>query len=180
MSKVWTTPRTWVTNEKPTAAQFNTHLRDNLEFLAGPDRAYAYRSSDQTIATASWDVISMGAENYDTNGLHSNSTNPSRITAAVAGLYLVTAQVNFAGSSTGDRRLQIRKNAGGTQANGTLWGQDNRRATASNNTVSNLSAQVPLAAGDYVELFVYQDSGGNLAANGGQDMTWMSVCRLGD
>jgi hypothetical protein len=26
----WTAPRTWVTSEVPTAAQFNTHVRDNL------------------------------------------------------------------------------------------------------------------------------------------------------
>lgn len=29
----WTTPRTWVAGEKPTAATMNLHIRDNLNFL---------------------------------------------------------------------------------------------------------------------------------------------------
>jgi hypothetical protein len=33
----WTTPRTWVTNEIVTAAQLNSHLRDNTRFLKGLD-----------------------------------------------------------------------------------------------------------------------------------------------
>jgi hypothetical protein len=31
----WTTPRTWVTSEVVTATIMNTHVRDNLEWLAG-------------------------------------------------------------------------------------------------------------------------------------------------
>ncbi len=30
----WTTPRTWVAGETPTAAQFNAHVRDNLDALS--------------------------------------------------------------------------------------------------------------------------------------------------
>lgn len=30
----WTTPRTWVAGEQPTAALFNAHLRDNLNAIA--------------------------------------------------------------------------------------------------------------------------------------------------
>jgi hypothetical protein len=33
MTAVWTLPRTWATGEIVTAAQLNTHLRDNLEYL---------------------------------------------------------------------------------------------------------------------------------------------------
>ncbi len=29
----WTTPRTWIVGEVPTAALMNTHVRDNLSFL---------------------------------------------------------------------------------------------------------------------------------------------------
>lgn len=36
----WTTPRTWVTSEVPTAAIFNTHVRDNLEALYGTTSSY--------------------------------------------------------------------------------------------------------------------------------------------
>ncbi len=30
----YTTPRTWVPGEIPTAAQFNTHIRDNQSFFS--------------------------------------------------------------------------------------------------------------------------------------------------
>jgi hypothetical protein len=33
MTAIWTLPRTWATGEIVTAAQLNTHLRDNLEYL---------------------------------------------------------------------------------------------------------------------------------------------------
>ena len=36
----WTAPRTWVTGETPTAANFNTHLRDNLKAIGDPWTAY--------------------------------------------------------------------------------------------------------------------------------------------
>jgi hypothetical protein len=33
MTALWTLPRTWATGEIVTAAQLNTHLRDNLDYL---------------------------------------------------------------------------------------------------------------------------------------------------
>jgi hypothetical protein len=36
----WTTPRTWVTDETLTAANLNTHVRDNLNALYGTDSTY--------------------------------------------------------------------------------------------------------------------------------------------
>lgn len=37
---VWTTPRTWVAGEVVTAANLNTHLRDNLKAIGDPWTAY--------------------------------------------------------------------------------------------------------------------------------------------
>lgn len=36
----WTTPRTWVAGEVPTAAILNTHIRDNLAAIGDPWTAY--------------------------------------------------------------------------------------------------------------------------------------------
>ena len=46
----WTTPRTWVTSEVPTAAIFNTHVRDNLNYLKGTSAAYTPQL-DQGVTT---------------------------------------------------------------------------------------------------------------------------------
>ena len=51
----WTLPRTWVTNEIPTAALFNTHIRDNESYLKSAVSA-------QIIITAAgmWPTITEG------------------------------------------------------------------------------------------------------------------------
>lgn len=36
----WTSPRTWVSGEVPTATVFNTHVRDNLKAIGDPWTAY--------------------------------------------------------------------------------------------------------------------------------------------
>ena len=36
MPVAWTTPRTWVANEVPGETEFNTHVRDNLNYLFAP------------------------------------------------------------------------------------------------------------------------------------------------
>jgi len=53
----WTSPRTWVTAETVTAAQLNTHLRDNLNDLAdgswGIDKTVVVKSADETVTNSS-------------------------------------------------------------------------------------------------------------------------------
>ncbi len=60
----WTTPRTWVTDEVPTAAILNTHIRDNLNALA----ALGFSGSTQpgSISTSSATAIMVGLTEYMT------------------------------------------------------------------------------------------------------------------
>lgn len=44
----WTSPRTWVTGEVPTATIFNTHVRDNLKALGDPWTAWTPTITAQT------------------------------------------------------------------------------------------------------------------------------------
>jgi hypothetical protein len=46
----WTTPRTWSAGETLTAANFNTHIRDNLNAI-GPNIARARTNADVTNST---------------------------------------------------------------------------------------------------------------------------------
>lgn len=49
---VWTTPRTWVAGEVVTAANLNTHLRDNMKAIGDPWTAYTPTwSSTGTVPT---------------------------------------------------------------------------------------------------------------------------------
>src|SRR5574343_1610872 len=154
----YTTPPTWTTGQNVTAANLNTYLSDNLTALATPDRARAYRSSNYSFSDSTWDAILLGAETFDSNGLHPNSPNTSRITAQVAGPYYVCAGVRWLANSTGDRRAQIRKNAGGSSASGTRLTAITGRAATGEGTELALATIVELGVGDYVELFGYQTS----------------------
>lgn len=58
----WTTPRTWTTTELVTAAMMNTHVRDNLSFLAGTVGASNTDSRTFTnTAYADLDALTGGA-----------------------------------------------------------------------------------------------------------------------
>jgi len=44
----WTTPRTWVAAEKPSAATMNAHIRDNLVALNG----YVLKTADESVTSS--------------------------------------------------------------------------------------------------------------------------------
>lgn len=46
---VWSSPRTWVAGEIPTASIFNTHVRDNLKAIGDPWTAYTPTLSNWTL-----------------------------------------------------------------------------------------------------------------------------------
>jgi len=58
----WTTPRTWVAGEVPTAAIMNAHVRDNLNALKDPPQAVA-ENYNATLSTTSTSFANItGAE----------------------------------------------------------------------------------------------------------------------
>lgn len=54
----WTTPRTWVAGEVPTAAIMNTHVRDNLNALKDPPTAVA-QNFNVALSTTSTSFANM-------------------------------------------------------------------------------------------------------------------------
>lgn len=122
-----------------------------------------YKSANQSIATATNTAITFDTELKDTDAFHSTATNTSRITipAGKAGFYLITGQINFASNSTGLRQGVIYKN-GALMTISFTQGAVN--GDWSGGSISQISE---LAVADYLELFAYQTSGGNLNINGG-------------
>ncbi len=51
----WTTPKTWTTGELVTAAQLNTHIRDNLNALFNPVTGVATITTDITTTNTSFE-----------------------------------------------------------------------------------------------------------------------------
>jgi hypothetical protein len=134
-----------------------------------------YKSAAQSIANTTSTTLTFDSEAFDTDAFHSNVTNNSRITipAGKAGKYLVSALIVFATNATGIRGVSLMKN-GATIAN-LVQGPSG----ATNSTYSNGSAVFDLAVADYLEIQVYQSSGGNLNVGSGSDGTIYSVSYLG-
>lgn len=131
-----------------------------------------YNSGNQSISNATWTALTFDSEVYDTDGMHSTSTNTSRLTCVTAGKYLVHAAVTFAANATGSRWAAIKKN-------GSFYANESRPNAGSGSTVVfHIDLLVDLAVNNYVELFVLQTSGGNLDVNGGNAVTAFAAQRL--
>lgn len=151
----WTTPRTW-TSSTLTAAQLNTDIRDNSNFLATDKAMWSIsRAAVQSIPNATLTEVAWTSESFDNAGLHSLVTNTGRVTTTVAGKYLLMVTVNFAANATGFRDLVL--NVSGSQA---LSMETAPSASAA--TGMQLNGLVSVTAGQYFTVSVYQNSGGAL------------------
>jgi len=131
----------------------------NLEALETPltnISTRAFDSSNTSIAHNTTTILTFNSEKWDTAGMHSTAANTSRLTAIYAGLYDIKANVRWAANGTGTRRTSIIRNGTGAiarQENGAKTGAGMRQIA---------STQWQMSTGDYVEVEVYQDSGGAL------------------
>lgn len=146
------------TTGQPILAAWGDQIRTNQEFFVDPPACSVYASSAQSVATgASGVALTANSENYDNDSMHSTSTNTSRVTAQTAGRYLCIATVQFAANATGNRRVAFVVN-GTTTHESTLI----PAVQAVNSVVLTAPRSLVLAASDYVEVSVWQTSGGNL------------------
>ncbi|MEX1185326.1 MAG: hypothetical protein WEA80_01895, partial [Gemmatimonadaceae bacterium] len=110
---------------------------------------------NSTIVTLSWNT-----ETYDNGGLHDNATSNTRITVPTGGdvgVWILTAQISWDNNTTGYRNLTIRKNSTTNLA----VARHAPFSSSSIGLVHSLTAydDAP-AVGDFYEINVQQDSGG--------------------
>jgi hypothetical protein len=146
-------------------ASWGDNLRDNIVWLAGDGASgnpkpmcRVYNSANLAIATATWTTVTFNSERYDVGGLHSTTTNTGRLTIPTggAGVYNFFGQVRFATNATGIRAVRLLLNGA------TPIAQRNNNATSTDPCHLGITCDYKLAAADYVELQVYQSSGGLL------------------
>lgn len=116
-----------------------------------------WRSTNQTLTTATPAAISFDTVVANKNGLWA-SGSPTKFTVDKPGYYLVTGQAEFAADVDGTRQLSIRKNGSATA----LLGCQRVANLGAGLPNINVSAQIFLAAGDYVELVGLHDAGNDL------------------
>lgn len=123
--------------------------------------ARVWHNAAQTTTSGVLKILDFNSEIFDRGGLHDTVTNNSRLTAPVAGRYLIIAHVQWNNESeVGMRQLGIKLNGA---ADGLAY--DRRNATDVGYPNQGLSTMYDLAINDYVELEAKQDSGGNVNIN---------------
>jgi hypothetical protein len=118
--------------------------------------ARVYNSGDLTIGTGAWTALTFDSERWDTDTIHSTVANTERLTATTAGTYLIIGQVEWEVDATSQRGCRIYLNGATVIAN--LW----QEHTDVGSCRQNVATIYVLSATDYVELEVYQGTGGNL------------------
>lgn len=115
-----------------------------------------YNSANISIANNTSASPTFDSERYDSDDMHSLVTNPGRITFTRAGKHLVIAHMQFASNATGIRQTIIRLN-GTTNLAAVTTNAVNGGATD-----LNVSTVYDFAINDFVDVVVYQNSGGAL------------------
>ena len=127
----------------------------------GDVSARVFNSADVTVPNmkpGEWTSLTFNSERWDTTDLHETATNSGRLKAPVAGKYYIFANITWEspiGSGVWGLRLQL-----------------NGKPIIAEQTLPNTAAQFrismsvgtlySLAAGDYVEAQVFQNSGSPL------------------
>lgn len=122
------------------------------------------RVATQAVATNASTSMSYDAENWDTAGTHDLSTNPTRVTCPTgkAGKWHISAAVYWEANSSGVRFIEMLKN--GVSIVPPIGCGYN--PLTSSTPVHTCDGYVDMAAGDYLELSAYQNSGSTLNMTG--------------
>jgi len=125
-------------------------VRDTLATAVA--HCHVRRAAVQTISTASWTPVSFDTEDVDPYAMRAAGA-PTRITIATPGIYNVFATAEWALSATGARLMSILLNGAGKAA---------LKLNATGSGYMTTAQEIRIAQGEYLELSVYQDTGGDL------------------
>lgn len=128
--------------------------------VAGNGPAFsAYRSTNQTVNNSTWTKVQADVEEFDTNSNYDNAAN-HRFTPTVAGYYQINGEVKLTGSAS-TLIASIYKN-GSEFKRGVQFGNASQSGQS-----PAVSVLVYLnGSSDYVELYVFQQSGVTLNIEG--------------
>lgn len=129
-------------------------------WITTPTCAVLSRSSNQSL-TATDQAIIWDVEVSDAAGMHDNSTNPSRITVPIAGIYEVICSY-YDNNTSGHSSALARKNGSG----GVIGSYERRDSSPNTGTHMKLAFSCALAAGDYIEIMAKHSTAAGVI-NGG-------------
>lgn len=123
--------------------------------------ARVYRSTLQTITNNTFTPLSFDTEVFDSSGYFDGGA-PTRLTVLSSGVHRIIGDAQWVASASGAARIiSLRKNGNSYFAYCVL------PPHATCPVAGVVAAEENLSAGEYVELVVHQDSGGDLAVQVG-------------
>ncbi len=127
------------------------HVHKNMDI-----GARVYNDAAIDIVTATTTALTFNQERYDTDTIHSTSSNTDRLTAKTAGKYIITGHIRWEDNAAGFRVLLITLN------DTTDIASVNKQKADVLSPDMSIATIYELAANDYVTLEVHQNTGGNL------------------
>lgn len=133
-----------------------------LSFYDNKPTCRVYNNAGFSVANNSLLTMPWDTTVDDNWGGHSTVTNNTRYTIQVAGYYQLSGMLNFANNTAGYRLATWFKN--GTELPASR-GFGNPNITTWSCTAAPPTIGVQCAVGDYLEMGVYQNSGGSLSTS---------------
>lgn len=154
MAVEWTDPKTWTVEELLRAADLNTYLRDNLEYLYDAPRSAVRLTSAQEVANATDHTIAWDEAVWDSHGDMWDAGGPSKITITRAGVYSIHLSSLWEGTASGGKRAAY-LHVNGTRRRGFY----SVSADGVDPVEMSTSVETNLADGDELDVRVRQLSG---------------------
>lgn len=170
----------WTSGETVTASKLVAATKTPLDFLMNPPRVSAYNTTGIVAASGTPTLVTFDTEAWDTDSMHSTTTNTSRILINTSGQYLIHMYARFPNNATGYRQINLRINSGGTSGGGNSVQTVPMAAASGQTTMVVRTMELTCAAGDYYEMFVQQGSGSSLTLEAGQRVTGMDFRWIGN
>lgn len=165
------TPKTDAINEKTANAGVTVDgllIKDGnaakATVLSTTAKARAYLAANQSIPNESWTKLTLNTESYDPGGNFDHTTN-YRFTAPVAGYYSVAAMIHWQSAAGGVFYLSMKKD--GSEINVIAL-----HGITANTLPAGFADILYLEADNYLEFFVYHNSGAAKNVLGGSNQTW--------
>ncbi len=152
-----------------------TQLRDAVltRGVGGSRGALVNATTAQSIPTTTFMALAFNAEVYDTDFIHDNAVNNSRLTVPT-GITRVRlcGMVDWGTATGGTRNKLITKNGANAIVIGLPW--LSRHPGGEPQTILT-SAIVPVVSGDYFQLKVHHDATGSISTEAGGQGVWFSM-----
>lgn len=160
MAKTYTSVPSVSTGDVYTASAYNTYTATNVSNLIVPASAGIYNTGNVSVPNVTWTRLSFTTAAWDTDSMKAAGT-VTGLSINTTGLYVITISAAFDTNTTGvNREILIDKGTASTlttvlAAASLTWG-------ANGYADLNASIVAPLTAGDTVQAFAFQNSGGAL------------------